>query len=248
MDKLLEALALLLGHTNRDEVVGLVETKAAPLFQSIFQKGHDVGYGKKHGELDTAKGRVAELETANAKLVEANTALKANPDTASLHRQYGEQIASLTATHKTERENLMSGIRGEREIRRFSDLLVALTSGEKPLVKDYAEVLTQKGEIRKRIKINDDGSWQVLQKGQDIPVAAQTPEAALALLAEELKAEAPPAFILVGADSGGGAGKGAPGRPATGGAAQAAAIRDSVKATVAKETPKPRGPFAALNS
>ena len=251
MDELLKALKLLLGHANREEVVALVEKDGAPLFQSIFQKGFDNGYGKKGGELTTATTRIATLE---GELTAARTEvdkLKANPDTASLHAQYTTEIAGIKKGAEEREAALRSTVVAERQTSRMGDLLAELISGNEPLQRDYAIVLTEKAETKRRIKINGDGSWQVLQQGKDIPIAAQTPEAALKLLAAELKAAAPAGLVMVGTDRGGGltGGRADITQTSTGGAALAASIRESVKASVAvaPEAPKAHGAFAALN-
>lgn len=254
MDELLKALKLLLAHTNREEVVTLVEKEGAPIFQGIFQKGFDNGYGKKAGELTTATARVTELEGQLATTQGEVTKLKANPDTAALHVQYGTEITKVKADAATREAELQAVIVSERQTGRMSDLLTALTTGDKPLQRDYAEVLTEKAETKRRIKVNADGSWHVLQQGKDIPIAAQTPQAALALLADELKAAAPAGLVLVGTDKGGGLDTGGRGGfsavTPSGGAALAESIRASVKtaATVAPDAPKPHGVFAALNT
>ncbi len=251
MEKLIEALKALLGHANRDEVVTAMEKEAPAVYQAVFQKGHDIGYGKKHGELEKATARVTTLEgeltTANAEL----TKLKNSPDTKALHDQYGAQIGDLQTKAKAREAELLTTLRTERHNQRLAALrghLVTPGADGKHLAADYADVLLQKADNAGRIKINDDGTWQVLQKGKDIPIAAQTPEAALQLMAGELIGEAPASFVLVGTDTGGGIG-GSKGTPAPAGAAAlAASIRDSVSKAAKPEGPKHHGAFAGLSS
>lgn len=245
MDKLKEALALLLGHSNQDEVVSLVETQGSGLFQKIFQKGHDVGYGKKHAALDRATEELTGIKAKLATAEEQITTLKANPETKAIHEQYAGQIKSLTDAAKARETELLTGIRKERHSSHLSTLRTALKAKLQP---DYADVLLEKGENSDRIKVNDDGTWTVLQKGKDIPLAAQTPEAALSILADELVAGAPAGFVLAATDAGGGMGQNGQGKSQTptGAAATAASIREGVKKSVTPNAPAPRGPFAVL--
>lgn len=252
MEKLLESLKALLAHGNKDEVVQLIEKEGAPLFQSIFQRGFDNGYGKKAGELETANAKVTDLQAKVTAQDGEIAKLKANPDTAALHAQYGQEIAKVKADAEARERELRATLETERKTMRTRDLRALLTTGEKRLDADYADVLLEKPDVKSRVKINADGTFQILQKGKDIPIAAQTPEAALAIMADELKAEAPPRFVLVGTDTGGGLDTGgrsgfSAGAP-TGGAALAESIRASVKAAgaAAPEAPKPRGAFAGL--
>lgn len=251
MEKLLEALKALLAHGNREEVVQLVEKEGAPIFQGIFQRGFDTGYGKGHGELETATAKVTELQGKVTTVETENAKLKANPDTAALHAQYGQEITKLKGDAEREANTLRGTIADERQTVSMRDLRTHLVDeGDKRLRPVYADVLLQKAEVRTRVKVNADGTRQVLQKGKDIPIAAQTFEAALAIMAGELKAEAPSDFVLAGTDAGGGIG-GIGGRSTTttqpsGSAALAESIRASVKNAPATDAPKPHGAFAAL--
>lgn len=247
MDELIKALKAL-SDADRAKFGTTLQNEAPALYQSVFQAGHDVGYGKKGAELVAAQGKVTELEGRITALDTEVTKLKSNPDTAALHKQYAEERDKLVKEHAEAMSKVTGQIVSEKTSRYVTQLQQLLTAGEKRLQGDYATVLTEKADVRGRIKVNADGSWQVLQKGKDIPFAAATPEAAIAMLADELKSEAPAAFVLAGTDSGGGVTNGSSPLPPAGGSVFDK-IRAEVKTASEKKTMgdiKPHGAFASL--
>jgi uncharacterized phage infection (PIP) family protein YhgE len=251
MDKLIEAIKALTPE-DKAKFGDTLRTADASLYQGIFQSGFDTGFGKKEADLRTATERVTALTTELATATGEITKLKSNPDTTALHTQYGGQIKELTDKHTAELAKLNGQIAEGRVNDFLGALKGALSSGDTRLQGDYVEVITQRADIRSRLKVNPDGSRQVLQKGKDIPFAVSSSDEALKLLAEEIKKEAPATFILAGTDKGAGTpGAGAPG--GTPGATLFDKVRESVKADESKlklgaANAKPVGVFARLGT
>lgn len=243
MDKLIAALQA--AGEDKAKQVAALKAEGGGLFQAVFQEGHDTGYGKKHGELTTAQTRVTALEGELTTVKDEVTKLKSNPDVAALHTQYAGEIKTIKDAALAKETALANTLRAERTNAARATLKAALKSGDKVLVDAFADVLAEKGDVIGRIKVGDDGAVTVLQAGKEIPFAAATAEAALAMLADELKGTAPAEFVKVGTDVGGGQRRvpGAP--PATKNTFDK--IREDVKASASpKDGIKPHGAFAGL--
>jgi hypothetical protein len=253
MNELLEAVKKLLAHPNKDEVVSTIQKEAPAVYQAIFQPGFDNGYGKKAGELDAVATKLKTVEGELTSTKTELTALKNAPDQQAIHKQYGDQIATLTADAKKRESELQATLNTEREARVITSLESYLTTPDKAgkrVDRDYAKVTLEKSEVRKRIKVAADGSVQILQKGKEIPFSGTADEAMKALEAE-LRGEAPPKFILVGSDTGGGTSStGAATGEGSDDKAFADSIRDSVKKDTEKNVVRPAfaGAFAGLNT
>jgi len=208
---LAEAIAFL-ATADRAEVQAAIEKDLPGLYQQVFQKAHDVGYGKKAGELTKAEAKIAELGNQitglETKVAELGTK---SPDIAKLHEQYGQQIRELTAAKDAE----VSTARGELNnmqysagLNRIRNKLVGL--GLDP---DYAEAQLERPTIRSRIKNDGGGKLSILQAGKDIPIAGESIEQVEAAFAKELFDASPAKFRVSGADSGAGAGADTRGEP-----------------------------------
>lgn len=239
-----EAIAEL-AKADRTEVLAALEKDAPGLHQAVFQKGYDNAHGKFKGDLATADGKVTGLTAEVTKLTGEVETLKKHPGTAELHTQYGNEIAALKNGHATEVAGLKGKIAEGDQKAITSTLRSLLTTGTKDSPKvldaDYAAVQLEKPEIKARIKLVD-GGFQILQAGKDIPIAAQTTDAALAILAEELKTSAPSKFVMANTDVGGGNQQRL--TPVTGAPNKvlADAIRESVKTGQAAQTISPLAP------
>src|SRR5690606_21712987 len=88
--------------------------------------------------------------------------------------------------------------------------------------RDYAQVLSEKADLRARLKPSDDGGGvQVLQAGKDIPIAPSGALTALDVLADELFATVPEKWVLAKTDTGSG--------DRSGGAPKGAALYDGIR-------------------
>lgn len=196
------AIAVLMG-ADRAAVLQALEKDAGPIHQAVFQKGHDVGYGKKAGELSTAQGKVTELETKITKLeTDLTEARKDKPDLAAVHKQYQDAARETTEKHQQEVTRLTGLLQGsaiESAVRDLRSKLVV--KGVHP---DMAQVLTEKAELRQRFKVDDDRSVTILQAGKDIPIVASGTMAALDVLVDEVFKTVDAKFITANTDAGSG--------------------------------------------
>lgn len=190
LDELLAALSQALGE-NRDDLISGIEKKVGGLYQVIFQKGHDVGYGKKNHEITAANDKIAKLSNDIAAREQAIEELKAEGP--EKHKKviegYKAEIATLTEAHKQAIAQKDAVLSQERLDRSIADLKARLIA--RGVMPDYADVKLQSQEVRNRIKFEPDGSRQVLQAGKDIPFAVTGTEDALDLLANELHSATP---------------------------------------------------------
>lgn len=196
MDKLIEALkALAEGKGDKAEVAKLFKEHAGAVHQLVFQSGHDVGYGKKAGELTTAQEQVTTLTSENTQLkTDLQKARDQNPDLAKVHTEYQGQIAELKKKHEAD----LAAVNGKLAAKDLSlgkgELVKALVDqGVDP---DYAStVLANREDVVSRIKPEPSGI-QFMQAGGTIPFAAAGEKSPAALFAEELVKTVQPKWIV----------------------------------------------------
>lgn len=190
--------------TEDKEAVDVLHTVApAEVFQVIFDRGHSTGLAKGTQKNTEAEGKVTAAETARA---EAERQLKEfkdkHPEAAKLQEQYQADLKKKDDDHKIELDKKDQQIETERRGRARSDFIGALKDvGIDP---DYAVVLADKEENRNRIKFNEKGETEVLQKGKEIAIVPSTDKTALKMLAEELYPSVPAKFQTSKAAGGGG--------------------------------------------
>lgn len=195
------------GDIPDEKIAEALQSDAHGVFQTIYDKGHSNAT-----ERSTSRTKELETELATAKgnLTKAQEQLeeyrKKAPDSEKLREQYERDLEKIQQEHEEKVKTIESKLVNEREKRHFSELKAHLVDGKQRLDPDYADVLTQKEEVRKRIKFTEDGELEVLQAGKEIALAPADGVSPLALLAEELKKNAPKKFILVEGDRGAGAG------------------------------------------
>ncbi len=222
-----EAIAHLMAHTDRKEVIDLIHSSAQPLWQEIFNKGHGVATEKGRLDLEKVTGEKVALEgklsTANATITELQS--KA-PDVAKIQQEWSQKLADQDAAHQKVLKDIRDkGITATRDstLGNIRSKLIAAGVDQK-----YAAVMTQDPELMKRIVVREDGTVSILQKGATaielVPAANQT---ALDILHTELfeaaKKDAPQ-LVKVSADGGAGVTTGGEGG-AKGGAAFYEGIR-----------------------
>lgn len=206
--KLKDLLARLSGLSEAEQekdAVDVLHTVApAEVFQPIFDRGHGQGMGKKAEEVTAFKSRA---EAAETKVQELTTQVEAerkkHPDVAVLQQQYQADLQKKDEEHKAALNTAAAVLATERKARARSDLVRELVSVHR-VDSDYAEVLASKPEIEGRIRHNDAGEAEVLQKGKEIAIVPSADKSALAMLAEELRAGVAPKFITSEASGGSG--------------------------------------------
>lgn len=207
--KLSELLAKLGGlpdaEKDKDAVDVLHNVVAADVFQPIFDRGHNAGLAKGSSQSTDLKTRAETAEAAaKAATEQLDEFKKKSPDAAKLQEQYQSDLKKKDEEHKAELAKRDQVLAAERTKRVRSDLVRELLSHK--VDKDYAEVLADKPEVRDRIRFNDAGEIEVLQKGKDIAIVPSSEKGALAMLSEELKATVPAKFITSDATGGSGVG------------------------------------------
>jgi len=204
-----EAIAAL-AEANKDEVAALLEKKAGGLHQAIFQKGYDVAHGRKVKDADQLKGEIDKLKSELAlRTEELSKVGSGQPDRV---KAYEEELTRIrTEKAETEKVYQLKLLQKDRQ-RAIADLrAVLIRKGVDP---DYAEVLTQKATIESRVRVESDGSIQVMQEGKEIPIATEGSKAPLDALAEELVPKLDPKWLTSKVDAGSGD-RGGAGQPGT---------------------------------
>lgn len=210
MDKLLEALkALGEGKGDKAEVAKLLKEHAGAVHQVVFQEGHNVGYGKKAGELTEATEKATTLTSENAQLKkDLDQARQSNPDIAKIHTDHKAQVDDLQKKHQEE----LDAVKGKLKATKVDGGKSALTD---ELVKlgvdrDYAKtVIANREDVVTRVRVDATGeAVEFLQSGGTIPIVQSGDKTPVQLLAEELAKGVPPKFITSQADGGAGGGAG----------------------------------------
>jgi hypothetical protein len=217
-----EAIAFLMG-ADRSEVIASLEKDAPGLYQQMFQRGHDVGYGKKNAEVTAAENKAKALVDEKAALEKKVEELsKEKPDVAKIHADYAREISTIKELSAKQLTDLNSTLAAERESVRFATIESRLVAnGMDP---DFAKVQLAKPDVRARIKA--DGS--ILQAGKEIPIVATGGTNVEDLFAKELVDAAPAKFRTSSSDKGSG-------DTTDGGAPGGANLFDKIRAEVKDE-------------
>lgn len=189
---------------DKDAVEVIHSVTAAEVFQPIFDRGHSVGLTKGTGKTTEAETRAT---TAEGRAAEAERQLNEfkikHPEAAKLQEQYQSDLQKKDQEHAEEIRKRDALIETERRDRATNDLVLDLVSLHK-VDRDYAQVLAAKPENQARIKFNDKGEREVLQRGKDIAIVPTAEKGAIGMFADELQAAVPAKFK--GSDAGGGGG------------------------------------------
>jgi hypothetical protein len=217
MDELLEAVKLLAAHGDKGAIIKLLKDHAGGIHQAVFQEGHNIGYGKKEGELTEANAKVTTLTSEKTQLAkDLEDARKANPDLAKIQETHAATIAQLQERHKAE----MDEVTGKVNTMELGQGRAALAKALKDLGvdPDYADtVMVHRDDVVKRIEIEKGtGKHLFLQAGGSIPIVSGDGKAAAMILAEELVKGVDPKWIAAEGDRGAGRNThGAPGDAAS---------------------------------
>lgn len=200
--ELKELLAELL-KLDRAAVVTALQAEAHAIYQAVFDKGHSTATAAARAEKERIEGVVAGLQT---QLEQRDKTIKElqdkAPDVATVRAQFEQQILKLQADHKDALKAKDEEIQGERRARTFGDLRTKLIS--KGVDPDYADVLTGKAEVQKRVRFNKAGEAEVLQADSEVPLQAGKGQTAIDLFADELQKATPAKFLTSNGDRGSG--------------------------------------------
>lgn len=179
-------------------VLTALQSKAQPLFQQIFDKGHAEAtrrLNEQKVELE-AKLKTAQEELTTAK-GQITTLSSGQPDI----KKFQDEVARLEGELVKVKESSSATVLAERLDRQFQTLETKLVAqGVDP---EYASVLLAKADIRKRLQPNKEGAIEVLRDG-GIPYSPAEGKTGLDLLADELVGKAPAKFISSTVDRGSG--------------------------------------------
>jgi hypothetical protein len=197
----LEELLAELNKLDRAQVVGGLQTYSQPIYQAVFDKGHSTATVKHNTEKQALEVQVNTLtETVRQKDAQLATANEKAPDIAVLRQQHEAQIRDLQEKNDAKVKAKNDELITERRDRAVTNLRVKLV--EQGVDPEYAEVLSLKPDVQKRIRLNAEGKPEVFQADSDIPFAPAKGKTGIDLLAEELTAGTPPKFVVSNADRG----------------------------------------------
>lgn len=188
---------------DKDAVEVIHSAAPAEVFQIIFDRGHSTGLTKGTGKVTEAETK---YNTEKARADEAARQLdefKAkHPDAAKLQEGYQRDLETKDREHAEALRLKDVQIETERAARARAIFVGELK--DLGVDKDYAEVLADKAEHKDRIKFNDKGEPEVLQKGKDIAIVPTAEKGALGMLASEILPLVPAKFVTSKAAGGGG--------------------------------------------
>lgn len=192
------------------EIASRLQSDGHGVFQVIYDRGHSAATERGNSRTDELEKELAEerekLESTETQLTEER---EKHPETEELRSEYQEEIREVRAESDEKISSLEKQLVNERRERAHSDLKAMLTSGQRHLDADYADVLTNKSDVRDRLRFDEDtGSLEVLQAGKQIALAPADGVSPLALLSKELKESAPSKFVEVSSDAGSGSREG----------------------------------------
>lgn len=208
----LQALWAQLGEGVEDDadvpeakIVEVIQKNAHPVFQIIYDRGHSTATEAGNRKVTDLESQLEKLkkdhETATQALADER---RKHPDTDTIRTQYEEREQELKAEHEKAVAELNGKLQNERLNTARQTLKGYLTSGERRLDPDYADVQLDKSELRERFRHRDDGTLEVLQAGKQIALVPADGVSPLELLAKELKDAAPSKFVEVHSDRGAG--------------------------------------------
>lgn len=172
---------------------------AQPQYQRIYNVGHSEATKRAKREKDELSEQLqTEREAKEALAAEATELREKQPDVKELNEQWQKKLATATEKHQQDLAAVQERAEAERQARKTSDLKAALT-GLDPV---YIGVVAERNASR--IRYRDDGAAELLDAGGDIPVQTPAGKTPFEVLAEELKQQADPRWVLSNGDRGAG--------------------------------------------
>jgi hypothetical protein len=198
-------LADLQAKFNADKagVLAALQAKVHGLYQMSFDAGHRAATAAERTAREAVEARLTEATTAREKAEKDLRDYQAKtPDVAKVTEQFQAEIARLNTEHE-QALKAEKAARTEADLNRaMSDLQIRLGRLVKPAL---AKVLVQDKDIRDRVKVKADGSYEVMQAGKTIPFSPAEGKDVLELLAAEIAEKQDADMRLVDGDEGSGA-------------------------------------------
>jgi hypothetical protein len=222
------------GTLTMETVTSTLRQASPTVYQKVFDVGHSERDKRAKKELEKVTG---ELETAKSELEKARGAGATGTDDekATRIRELEGQVQKLTA-EKGDLEKAHRGALAEaKRDARLEGLRAILVGREGDrLEPEYAEVLLQNKALRDRVRINDDGTVDVLS-ASGVPYAPGEGQDAMTVLAGELVEQAKkdkPRLVISGAEGGSGTGGNGGRATGTGGATGDAQLYTGIRKEV----------------
>lgn len=213
---------------DKEAVTKVFSDDIHEVFQDVHDKGHSAATAAKQKDVDALSNQLTTARSTAEELQRKLDGIKEAPDIATMRQKFEEDERNLRkqqdeslAKQKQEFEGKLQEKDGIIINTRLSvakkDLVGHLVSDKLSIDPDYANtVLIAKPEVTSRLKVNDDGSVQVLKKGStDMFIVPADGRTALDHLAEELAEGVDAKWKVSGAGRGSGT-NGSQGGNATG--------------------------------
>lgn len=233
------------GEDQAAEVVKGLNEQLPAVHQVIFNAGYARGESKGKGpvtkletDLKAAQDRVAELQQ---QLEEKGGGEKAVTELQEKVSHWKGEAERLQGELEAKENEHKQASRTQRLEARLADVKAKLTQR---LVPEYGELLAKDPDLRGRLRYDDDGNLELLQKGSDRPIPVPEGKDPVDLLVDEVVKATPAKFVRQDVPTGSGVGGG-------GGGGGAKSVTERVAADLAKERdarPNPlakRGPAGA---
>lgn len=180
-----EAVAVLMGHSNRQEVKDLLHREAHPLAQMFIDQGHGIASETFKAERKTLTDAKEAAERERDQLRTENETLKKDkPDLAQMQRDHQVELDKIKADAKKdvqkEKEKNKAHLR-QRDQAAIESKLVA--KGVKPLL---AKLMAKDPDVLARLDHDEEGNVTVFKAGSKIPLTAADGQSPLDLLVGEL--------------------------------------------------------------
>lgn len=206
--EIIDAIAKIMSHADRDELVAGLKDHAQPVFQAVYNKGHSDATARAKADRVTLETERDGLKTRAETAERERDELKSKqPDRATIDAQWQEKVRKLEEKHAGELKDRDTRIARLTTDTTVEKLEVAMRDAK--LHPEYARL--RAGEVAARIHYRDDGTPELYEEGTQIAVQIPSGKTVWQVAAEQAKEKAPSIFVLAGADAGGGAGSGGAG-------------------------------------
>lgn len=220
MDKLLEAIAILMGWANKKEVTTLLHEKAQPIAQHFIDMGHGI---EREASKETIRLATEAKIKAENDLVSANATIEnlksQKPDLAQLQAQNQAALDTQKKDFEKREAKISNRLRNVLLARDRADLKLELVDTHH-VDPEIAETFVNSRELEDRLDWNDKDETTVFMAGTKTPIVVASGQKWFQPVAEEIKGKVPKLAFTTdateegsgssghGSNSGGGKGKG----------------------------------------
>jgi hypothetical protein len=202
VDKLLEAIGVILAWPDKKEAQTTFHEKAQSVAQHFIDMGHGI---ERENSKETIRLATEAKTKAEGDLTTANqtieTLRKDKPDIAAMQQNHATELQNQQTRFDKEKKELKDFARGvllERDLGKIRNRLVE----EYKVNPSVADLIVKDEDLRDRIKHDDKGLTTVFQAGTRTPYVVASGQEWFHPVAEELKAKVPPRGFDTDADEG----------------------------------------------